>query len=134
MYKQRVPRDQKTVLTAVAALAALTVVGLAVVATVASQRTRLGPASEASIVNLRGETICLPAENPAQPPIESCAYGLKVSDTVKYALANLDKKFDQPLRTGDKVTVSGRLAAPEREGVYNTAGTIEVDSIKLQSQ
>lgn len=133
MSKQHAPKDQKAVLTSVVVLAVATIAGLAVVATVASHKAKFAPASKASIVNLRGKTVCLPKEDTTGPQTQECAYGLKVSDDIHYALADLETRSGgKPFRTGDLVTVTGTLSPTGKDSVYDTVGIIEVDDIKLQ--
>lgn len=127
------------VLTAVAVVAVLSVAGLTVIASVAEKQTQFdSEQTTASVVNLRGKTVCLSPDEEVAPEKEQndedCAYGLEVADGVSYSLEGLENKYELPLRTGDTVTVTGTLAPPEEDGKYNVAGVIGVNSLNLQEE
>lgn len=136
MHKPSAPSDQKVVLTAVAVVAVLSVAGLTVIASVAEKQTQLdSSATKASVVNLRGKTVCLSPDEEAaaeEQQNEECVYGLEVAEGVSYSLEGLEAKYELPLVTGDTVTVTGTLEPPLEDSAYDTAGIIGVDSMRLQ--
>lgn len=137
MKKLQPPKNRKSVLVGVIVLAILTIVGLTLVSSVAVQQSKKSAdTGRASVVNLEGESVCLPKKDTTGPQTEECASGIKVGEGIYYALANLEaqeaKAGSQPVSTGDTVIVSGHLIAPAGNGIYDIAGTVSVRSISIK--
>lgn len=116
-------------------VALITIAGLAMVAMVASQQAKITPTNQdqTAIINLRGKIVCLPKKDTSGPQTEECAYGLQISETIHYALTNLNEEGGgDPSNTGDLVIVTGTLSPPAAEEIYDVAGTIDVQAIRVQ--
>lgn len=77
-----------------------------------------------------GEIVCLPKPGDGPHTME-CALGLKASNQKYYALKN-NPQYDLPVNTN--VAVTGKVAAPSSDEIYDIAGTIDVSSIKPVEQ
>lgn len=134
MKKQQTPKNRKFVLVGVIILAILTIVGLSIVATVAMQQSK-GALNQhkTTVLNMRGEAVCLPKKDMDAPQTQECAYGIKVSNGTYYALAKLDATNGSiPLQTGQTLLVSGTLLPADKDEIYNVAGTVEMYAVKLE--
>jgi len=130
----RTSKKQKSVLVGVLVLALVTLAGLAVVAMVATKQSKSLPPAQASVLNLRGEIVCIPKKNIEQPKTDECVFGLKVTRDadVYYRLTNVSRSVARDaVSTGANVLVTGALEPPVRNEPYLSAGTVEISSIRV---
>lgn len=137
MKKEQPPKNRVAVVLGIVALVVLTIIGLAVISAIAMQKTSTSNLTEnrTSVVNLRGESVCLPQKEIAGEEVQTqeCVYGLKVSDDIHYGLTGLEQhEGDAATQTGDLITVTGTLTPPPEDSKYDIVGTIAVQSVRTQ--
>jgi hypothetical protein len=128
MENLKISKNQKLILTIIAILSVISVAGLAMMASVANERTRSVFSSTASVVNLRGETVCV---NQADKN-KNCVFGIKTSEKVRYVLMDARGRQNLSIAKGEVVYVTGTLSPPSDNLSYETAGIINVEEIISQ--
>lgn len=64
------------------------------------------------------------------PHTMECAFGLTEEDGTAYGLRTSDPALLTGLQTDQKIEVTGTLSAPEHAAKFDTAGTIQVTSLR----
>jgi hypothetical protein len=120
--------NEKKLFKLIAALIII-ILGVILYVIVARPAHKVAAPSEGPIT-ISGEVACLPKSGSGPHTLE-CAIGVKSSSNKYYGLKNLEKhdpehKFSS---TGQHVEVKGTFL-PDEDNKYDTAGTIDITSIK----
>jgi hypothetical protein len=83
-----------------------------------------------STVTVAGEVVCLPHKDQSGPQTMECAFGLEDDNGDYYGLSDLDQAtMGGVVDTGKMITVTGTLAEPEANNIYDVVAVIEVDTV-----
>lgn len=131
---KKTPKNKKSVLAGVIVLAVVTLLGLTVVAITATHQSKALPAAPTSILNVRGEVVCIPKKDLNRPLTNECVYGLQVADgaDVYYRLTSISRTVARDaVSSGDQVMITGALLPPISPEQYKAVGTIDVSSLRF---